>query len=383
MVIDFTEIPEANKGGGRQDLFEQFVRDFLETIGYKIIHPPDRGPDGKKDMIIEESVKGINTISSYRWLVSCKHNAHSGRSVKDTDEPNILERLRGFKCDGFMGVYSTIQASSLTRMLEGLTPEIGYFIYDSSQIEKWILNNSQKERVLRSYFPISFDNYRKTLSDETKAREEKSPEIKHLSEDVLLQITITAQIVLEINKIKEACLNTRDWEKCELELEKLFQYSDFNNSRISHDIFSLLYSLSGHTRADMPQSVASTIDSLILTFYPTYSESLEADKINLGRTCLYIGSAIAYDALIYLNSFDIAKCGLQIIKFIYREAKRSKLNDLGKEVFDRYDELESTLNRPERNDLEDARELVKIFKRDLDEPSLSYPVLPKSLYERP
>ena len=60
MLLDFKEIPKANTGNGDQDTFELFSRDFLENLGYEIIQHPDRGADGKKDMIIQELRQGIS-----------------------------------------------------------------------------------------------------------------------------------------------------------------------------------------------------------------------------------------------------------------------------------------------------------------------------------
>lgn len=81
MLIDFKEIPKANEGSGLQDTFELFARDFLEDYGYLIVQEPDRGADGKKDIIVKESRKGIAGVTEKLWLVSCKHYIHSGKSV--------------------------------------------------------------------------------------------------------------------------------------------------------------------------------------------------------------------------------------------------------------------------------------------------------------
>ena len=86
MLLDFREIPQANVGGGLQDTFELFTRDFLAYLGYRIVQDPDRGADGKKDLIVDEIIKGITSEYTIRWLVSCKHYAHSGAAVKDSDE---------------------------------------------------------------------------------------------------------------------------------------------------------------------------------------------------------------------------------------------------------------------------------------------------------
>lgn len=59
MLIDFKEIPQANIGGGLQDTFELFARDFLELLDYHIIQNPGRGADRKKDLIVSEERKGV------------------------------------------------------------------------------------------------------------------------------------------------------------------------------------------------------------------------------------------------------------------------------------------------------------------------------------
>ena len=68
-------------------------------------------------MLISEQLKGNLNKYRFQWLVSCKHFAKSGNSVKETDEPNILERLSSFNADGFIGFYSTLPSSGLTEMI--------------------------------------------------------------------------------------------------------------------------------------------------------------------------------------------------------------------------------------------------------------------------
>lgn len=156
MILDFKEIPQANIGGGLQDTFELFSRDFLAFLGYRIVQGPDRGADGKKDLIVEEVIKGITSEYTIRWLVSCKHYAHSGAAVKDTDEINISERLKQHKCDGFMGVYSTLPATSLTGLLSGIS---NYQIFDREKIESKLLDNINGHRLAARFFPESFRKY--------------------------------------------------------------------------------------------------------------------------------------------------------------------------------------------------------------------------------
>ena len=67
-IIDFNEIPEANSLNDNRDEFELFAREFFETMGFKILDGPDRGPDGGRDLIIEETRDGIIGKTSFKWL---------------------------------------------------------------------------------------------------------------------------------------------------------------------------------------------------------------------------------------------------------------------------------------------------------------------------
>ena len=53
-ILDFSEIPEAHIGTGKQDTFELLAREFLEYIGFTTVQGPDRGADGGKDLIVRE-----------------------------------------------------------------------------------------------------------------------------------------------------------------------------------------------------------------------------------------------------------------------------------------------------------------------------------------
>ncbi len=154
-VLDFKEIPEAHKATGFQDTFELFARDFLSLIGYKIISHPNRGADGGADLIVEEKRTGVGGETIVKWLVSCKHKAHSGSSVNPSEESNIYDRVSAKKCDGFIGFYSTIPSSGLSSILEGIKDRIEINIYDRERIEKKLLYSTRGLEVAERYFPIS------------------------------------------------------------------------------------------------------------------------------------------------------------------------------------------------------------------------------------
>lgn len=160
-TLDFTEIPSAKADKskpGQQDTFEFFARDVLEYIGFTIISAPNRGPDQGKDIVVEETRRGIGGESKIRWLVSCKHYAHMGRSVNPEDEINILERVQIHKCQGFLGFYSTIQSTGLATILERLC-NIESQVYDKERIERTLLDSSIGRTIAKRYLPESIKKW--------------------------------------------------------------------------------------------------------------------------------------------------------------------------------------------------------------------------------
>lgn len=156
-VLDFKEIPKAHVADGLQDTFELFARECLTLMGYKVISHPDRGADGGKDLVVEEHRQGVGGVTKVRWLVSCKHNAHSGNSVTPTVEQNIIDRLRAHNCSSFMGFYSTIPSSGLSSNLDGFKTHnnIECLIYDKELIEGCLLSSSEGINITRRFFPVS------------------------------------------------------------------------------------------------------------------------------------------------------------------------------------------------------------------------------------
>ena len=252
-------------------------------------------------------------------------------------------------------------------------------MYDHSRIEKEIYSLKERERILATYFPESKENWERerhlseTLDSESNIKED-------LQIAKYLEISRTALIQVEILKIKHAYSN--DWNKNEDLLNKLTMFVEHKNETIAEDIFNFIrHYVSVSARSGMPSNLASIINSLILTYFPSSFGNDSIDqRIENGRLCIYIAYDLAYDAFIHSNNFGIAQWGLNILKFIYREGKRNGYTELTKKVLEQYDELIKTLNRPERNDLGNAKELVQLYKDDLETSSLGFPVLPIHLY---
>lgn len=160
-VIDFKEIPSARGGQAGQDDWTLFAREFFASLQLDIEEGPDRGPDSGRDLIIVEKRRGLLGSGRHRWLISCKHFAHSNKSVSIRDEPDILGRVARFEADGFIGFYSTIPSAELNRTLESYKSRINVKVCDSAFIERMLTGNRHLKEIFRRFFPRSFKKYRK------------------------------------------------------------------------------------------------------------------------------------------------------------------------------------------------------------------------------
>ncbi|HCG5509822.1 TPA: restriction endonuclease [Vibrio parahaemolyticus] len=143
--------------------WEFFAIDFLASLGFTIIDPPSRGPDGGKDGLVE--------ANNQRFIVSCKHFINSGSAVGVSDEQSIVDRMVHHKARGFIGFYSTVISSSLATRLNSFK-ESGYqyMVFDqykigqilpripSSVLQKYALPNGVKfvnNVPLDQYIPLN------------------------------------------------------------------------------------------------------------------------------------------------------------------------------------------------------------------------------------
>jgi hypothetical protein len=179
---------EQSSVKGQPDKFELFARDFLEAIGIKIIDGPDRGADRGRDLIVEEPVKGRITETKKKWLVSVKHFAPSGFSVKDRDESDPIGRVRKFYVDGFMAFYSTIPSSGLSDTFSRIRSEIDIHIFDEGRICKYLISRPELQTVFQQYLPQSYERWRNIGKSATKVWGEVEPlTCCHCGKNILLE----------------------------------------------------------------------------------------------------------------------------------------------------------------------------------------------------
>lgn len=162
-ILDFKEIPPSTKNKDRTtddlDAFEKFAEEFFVKIkGAELLDKCNRGPDSGIDL----KIKYEDEIC----LVSCKHHAHTGKSVTPQDEEStggLIDLLNQHKCTKFIGFYSTIASSGLKNKLDGLFKDNKNFSYElfyNSDIEAAILviNNPYGWLFAARHFPKSYTN---------------------------------------------------------------------------------------------------------------------------------------------------------------------------------------------------------------------------------
>jgi hypothetical protein len=194
-----------------------------------------------------------------------------------------------------------------------------------------------------------------------------------------IEYEIDADIILELASMshqQDLC----DWNNCDATLETLEKHARNAGKQAVYEILSFLTEVSANVRADMPLSTAKTIYRLATSFFPySYRSNDKIYDNETGNICLNIGNSIAYDAAIYLRKISYIPYGLNIWKLVFRFAKKTDNEILINQINEMYRYLENTLQRPERNDLSYALEIVGVFKNDLHSNTLAFPPYPKHI----
>lgn len=198
------------------------------------------------------------------------------------------------------------------------------------------------------------------------------PDIKkHMDKenDVLMYVTANGVILVELVKIKERFSREttgRNWgDACNI-LEELYKYSNYAQRKVQLEVALFLLDIAEQTRNKMPSRIASTVQSLAYNFFPYHDKG---GAIEFSKTMCRAADAFVYDALIYLNNFNIAATGLTILKWLYRKNEKT----VQEQILKTFQELKETLQRPERKDLGLALKLVVFFEKWLEDSSLILP----------
>lgn len=176
-ILDFREICSGNQShcsvknslsglSNYSDDFELFCQEFFVLVKrFKIFRSVSNGPDLGIDLGVEE----LTSKGKIKWLVSCKHYAHSGCYISDKEERGIIERVASWECDGFIPFYTGVPTSTLSQHILGAEKFITVERYYKDRIERELLGNPTGCELAARYFPLSMANhYRRFIKPSTE-----------------------------------------------------------------------------------------------------------------------------------------------------------------------------------------------------------------------
>ncbi len=154
-LIDYTGLLSSIPGEG----FEQLIR----QIGKRMNLSPrwsGRGPDDGYDLLFTEILTGCLSKDKITWLVSCKDNAESGKSVCESDLPNpsIKDKLIQHNANGFLLATTTTVSAGAKKLLDSLDNndgDIRTLVWDSSEITNILLIRNNYD-LIQQFLPESY-----------------------------------------------------------------------------------------------------------------------------------------------------------------------------------------------------------------------------------
>jgi len=200
------------------------------------------------------------------------------------------------------------------------------------------------------------------------------------TEENLLNIAKTAIIIIELEKIKEEFFDSTDWLVRERTLRKLYKFSRHTTLPLAKEVFDFLWDISIMTKRELPNNIASIVQSLIINYFPDTDNNNHEQIQGIANQCIQIGSNFTYYAAVNIKDLRITAHGLYILKWINHLSRKREILGVTDKIIEEHDILESDLKR-EKEDFSDALRLIQIFKNDLKSPRAIYPDLPNNLLE--
>lgn len=157
-MLDFKELEVSGND------FEILIRELLYNKGLEV-YWSGKGTDGGKDLLcIEKPLSNFKTVEK-RWLVQCKHYAHSGRAVSSSDLEDIVGACDEHNATGYLLVCSTYPSSSLVKRFEQIqnNKNITTAFWDYRTIERELLK-PENWNLANMFFPDSMNNSKWRIS---------------------------------------------------------------------------------------------------------------------------------------------------------------------------------------------------------------------------
>jgi Restriction endonuclease len=150
-TLDFSKLAGTPPG----ETFQALIRLIGEQLKLGVSWT-GRGADGGRDLIFVETQEGPIKGRPVRWLVSCKDNSDSKRSVTERDVGNVSDKVRQHDCDGFLLATTTTASAALKELLDKLDADardpIQTKVWDRFYISQMLLSD-RFSSLLMQFFP--------------------------------------------------------------------------------------------------------------------------------------------------------------------------------------------------------------------------------------
>jgi formylglycine-generating enzyme required for sulfatase activity len=144
--IDFTQIESGEE-------FELLCEDLLQAMGFSIVQPPARGPEGGKDLIISEIVRDrMGFTEERKTLIQCKHRAQSGKAVGFGEVANYRDVMDQYQVQRYLLITSTLPTEDLRTKFEATSNKGDYvaLIWSKGDLARLL---DEHPGVRERYFP--------------------------------------------------------------------------------------------------------------------------------------------------------------------------------------------------------------------------------------
>jgi hypothetical protein len=125
--------------------------------------PSGRGADQGRDMLVTTVVNDGIHIRKFRWLVQCKHNAKSRKSVQPKDVQSngaLPDVVAQHQANGYLLVCSTTPSANLQTLFERLTAQDNNpYIFTAWDETRVCEELNRHLDVLKQYFPEYYRRY--------------------------------------------------------------------------------------------------------------------------------------------------------------------------------------------------------------------------------
>lgn len=148
-MLDFKEL---DVDGVR---FEQFIRELCMRSNLEV-HWTGVGADGGRDLVAIERATGALGLFERKWLVSCKHLAHSEKSAGVEATHGLVDACEAVGATGFLLACSTQPTSGTVKRLEEIAAQgkIATLFWDAVELDRRTQHPSTFA-LRATFFPVS------------------------------------------------------------------------------------------------------------------------------------------------------------------------------------------------------------------------------------